>query len=100
MMDAPGLNKFLLTSLSRLPGSRTFHLYTIISEPVRDQDVFLYSPQRPKAHARHILILLSQQSPDSSSERVFVCAIEAFLYTIPSTNSTILYISKVDSTGQ
>ena len=32
--------------------------------------------------------------------RVFVTAVEAYFYVIPSTRSGILYISKVDSTGQ
>lgn len=49
---------------------------------------------------RHVLVLLAQQPPQNASERVLACAIEAFLYTIPSSNSSILYISKVDSTGQ
>ncbi|KAF8318506.1 hypothetical protein DL93DRAFT_2124906 [Clavulina sp. PMI_390] len=95
-----GLNQNLLRSLASLPDSRTFHLYTIISEAKRDQDLFLYAPHRPRAHVRHILVLLSQSPPSSAHERVFICAIEAFLYIIPSTQSSILYISKVDSTGQ
>jgi regulator of Ty1 transposition protein 109 len=99
-MGIETLKDSLLRSLIHLPDSRTFHIYTLISEPVRDQDVFLYAAHRPKAYVRHVLVLLAQHPPQNMSERVFVCAIEAFLYTIPSSNSSILYISKVDSTGQ
>lgn len=90
----------LLRSLTNLPDSRTFHLYTLISEAVRDQDVFLYAAHRPKTHVRHILVLLAQHPSQDASGRIITCAIEAFLYTIASSNSSILYISKVDSTGQ
>lgn len=99
-MDAMSLKQSLLRALAQLPDARTFHLYTLVSEPVRDQDVFLYSSQRPKAHIRQLLVLLAQHPPTRPEERVFVCAVEAFIYTIPSTSSSIVYISKVDSTGQ
>ena len=94
------LKQFLLDTLSSLPGARTLHLYTIIASPTRDKELFVYAPVRPKIHVRHHLILLAQHAPDKPAERVFVCAIEAFLYSIPSTSSAILYISKVDSSGQ
>lgn len=99
-MGIETLKDSLLRSLAQLPDSRTFHLYTLISEPIRDQDVFLYAPHRPKTYVRHVLVLLAQHPPQDPSKRVFACAIEAFLYAIPSSNSSILYISKVDTTGQ
>lgn len=99
-MDTTSLKESLLHTLARLPDSRTFHLYTLVSEPIRDQDVFLYSSQRPKAQIRQLIILLAQHPPERPEERVFVCALEAFIYTIPSTGSSIIYVSKVDSTGQ
>ncbi|KAF9519634.1 hypothetical protein BS47DRAFT_1336721 [Hydnum rufescens UP504] len=94
------LKQFLLDALSSLPGARTLHLYNLVASPTRDKELFVYAPIRPKIHVRHHLVLLAQHAPDKPTERVFICAIEAFLYTIPSTSSAILYISKVDSSGQ
>ncbi|KAJ3810160.1 histone acetylation protein-domain-containing protein [Lentinula aff. lateritia] len=51
------------------------------------------------SYVQDILILVSEQStPDSP--RILVTAIEACVYNVPSTSCAILYISKVDSTGQ
>lgn len=94
------LNDVLLDALSSLPGARSLSLYTFCGSPTRDPELFVYSRSRPKVHVRHILVLLVQHPPEEPDARVCVCAIEAFLYTIPSTSSAILYISKVDSTGQ
>jgi regulator of Ty1 transposition protein 109 len=47
------------------------------------------------------LILPSEQTtPDSPSQAVFVSAIESCVYNIPAMSCAILYVSKVDSTGQ
>ncbi|KAF8340353.1 histone acetylation protein-domain-containing protein [Cantharellus anzutake] len=95
------LRDALVDGLKGLPGRRDLHIYTLVSNAMRDQELYFYSNNRPKAHVRHILVLLAQQSIDGpDTHRVFVCAIEAFLYSLPSTSSAILYVSKVDSTGQ
>src|SRR5260370_3999739 len=95
------LRDALVDGLKGLPGTRTLDVYTLISNVVRDHELFFYSTNRPKVHVRHILVLLSQQDSNTQdARRVFVCAIESFLYSIPSTSSAILYVSKVDTTGQ
>ncbi len=95
------LRDALVDGLKALPGARTLNLYTLVSNIMRDHELFFYSTNRPKVHVRHILVLLSQQDTNTQDAGpVFVCAIEAFLYLIPSTSSSILYVSKVDTTGQ
>ncbi|KAI6005393.1 histone acetylation protein-domain-containing protein [Pisolithus marmoratus] len=84
------LRDALLASLANLPGSREFHLHVLVSSPRKHSNL---------TYLQDILILLSEQaSPDA--RRLFVSAIEASVYHIPSTSSAIVYVSKVDSTGQ
>jgi regulator of Ty1 transposition protein 109 len=109
----------LLSSLVSLPGSRTFHLHVLVSTPRKPgQSLFLYASPRPKCLVQDVLVLLSEQTtthvegdsssvassnPDPSANlipRIFVSAIEASVYAFPASNSTILYVSKVDGTGQ
>ncbi|OJA08796.1 hypothetical protein AZE42_01282 [Rhizopogon vesiculosus] len=93
------LRDTLLASLSSLPGIREFHLHVLVSSPRKHGNLFPFATPRPRTYLQDILILLSEQStPDSP--RVLVSAIEACVYNIPSTSCAILYISKVDSTGQ
>jgi len=61
--------------------------------------LFPFATPRPKTYIQDILVLLSEQ-PKPHSPHVFVSAIEANLYHVPSSSSAILYVSKVDSTGQ
>jgi regulator of Ty1 transposition protein 109 len=93
------LRDALLKSLETLPGNRTFHLHTIISVPRIHAGLFPHAHPRPRGHLQDILVLLSEQEP-GTDEHVFVTAIEVALYTISSTNSALLYVAKVDSTGQ
>ncbi|KAI5986787.1 histone acetylation protein-domain-containing protein [Pisolithus marmoratus] len=90
----------LLASLANLPGSREFHLHVLVSSPRKHSNLYPFASQpRPRTYLQDILILLSEQaSPDA--RRLFVSAIEASVYHIPSTSSAIVYVSKVDSTGQ
>ncbi|KAG0704303.1 DUF1714 domain-containing protein [Suillus ampliporus] len=93
------LRDALLASLSSLPGTREFHLHVLVSSPRKHGNLFPFANPRPRTYLQDILILLSEQTtPDSP--RVFVSAIEACVYNIPSTSCAILYVSKVDSTGQ
>ncbi|KAF8073802.1 histone acetylation protein-domain-containing protein [Lyophyllum atratum] len=93
------LRDTLLAALARLPGTREFHLHVLVSSPRKNASLFPFATPRPRAYLQDILILLSEQTtPDSP--RIFVTAIEASVYNITSTSSAILYISKVDSTGQ
>ncbi|EJC98879.1 uncharacterized protein FOMMEDRAFT_128560, partial [Fomitiporia mediterranea MF3/22] len=99
----------LLDSLKALPGTRHFHLNVLVSAPHKHAELFPYASSHPRIYAQHMLILCSEQvscptpnEPESKDEpqRVFVTAIEAALFHIPTTNSAILYVAKVDSTGQ
>ncbi|TFL01870.1 histone acetylation protein-domain-containing protein [Pterulicium gracile] len=93
------LRDSLLTALSKLPGTRDFHLHLLVSAPRKYADLYPYITPRPRTALQDILILLSEQ-PTPDAPRVFVAAIEAYVYVIPSTASAIMYIAKVDSTGQ
>lgn len=99
----------LLQSLQKLntPSDRHFTLTTLRSKPFRTHALYPHAsdPNQP-IHRSDYLILLaerfhhylsSDQPPPSISVPVF--ALEASIYTIPSTATAILYISKLDSTG-
>ncbi|KAF9267528.1 DUF1714 domain-containing protein [Marasmius fiardii PR-910] len=93
------LRDALLNGLKSLPGTREFHLHVLVSSPRKHNGLYPYSRPRCRSCLQDVLILLSEQAtPDSP--RIFVTAIEASVYNIPTTSSGILYISKVDSTGQ
>ena len=89
----------LLDALKSLPGTREFHVHTLVSAPSKTQELFPYASPRPRVWQQHIIVLVSEQ-PSVAQPRVFVTAVEAFFYVIPSTRSGILYVSKVDTTGQ
>lgn len=93
------LRDSLLDALKSLPGTREFHVHTLVSAPSKTQGLFPYASPRPRVWQQQILVLASEQ-PSVAQPRVFVTAVEAYFYAIPSTRSGILYISKVDSTGQ
>ncbi|KAJ4482236.1 histone acetylation protein-domain-containing protein [Lentinula aciculospora] len=93
------LRDALLNSLITLPGIREFHLHTLISSPRKHLSLFPFAKPKCRSYLQDILILVSEQStPDSP--RILVTVIEACVYNVPSTSCAILYISKVDSTGQ
>ncbi|KAJ3564989.1 hypothetical protein NP233_g7928 [Leucocoprinus birnbaumii] len=93
------LRDALLDALRSLPGTREFHIHVLQSSPRRNQTLYRFAKPRPRAYVQDILVLLSEQiAPDGP--RVLVTAIEASLYHIPTTSSAILYVCKVDSTGQ
>ena len=93
------LRDSLLDALKSLPGTREFHIHTLVSLPSKSQELFPYVSPRPRVWEQHIIVLASEQT-SVAQPRVFVTAVEAYFYVIPSTRSGILYISKVDSTGQ
>lgn len=100
-MDASvsALRNYLLASLENLPGTRDFHIHVLVSAPRKHTGLFPYARPRPRVYLQEILVLLSEQeSPDAP--RLFVTALEVSVYNAPSTSCGIVYISKVDSTGQ
>lgn len=118
-VSVSSLRGHLLSSLTSLPGSRTFHLHVLVSSPRKPtQSLFPYASPRPKCLFQDVLVLLSEQASSAEAEHasssaakedpttanlqppIFVTAIEACVYSFPNSDSTILYISKVDGTGQ
>lgn len=98
-MTIGGLRDTLLAALAHLPGTREFHIHVLVSSPRKNASLFPFAIPRPRAYLQDILILLSEQAtPDSP--RILVTAIEACVYNITATSCAILYVSKVDSTGQ
>ena len=93
------LRDSLLDALKSLPGTREIHVHTLVSAPSKTQELFPYASPRPRVWQQHIIVLASEQ-PSVAQPRIFVTAVEGYFYTIPSTRSGILYVSKVDSTGQ
>lgn len=93
------LRDALLRGLANLPGTRQFHVHVLVSIPRKHTNLYPFAEPRPKTFLQHILVLVSEQ-PCADDPRVLVSAIEAFLYRVPSTSSAVLYVSKVDSTGQ
>lgn len=88
----------LLAALADIPGSRIFHLHVLTSAPRKHNGLFPYAHPRPRTYLQDVFILLAEQkSPDEP--RLLVTAIEASVYNIPTTNSAVLYVSKVDSSG-
>ncbi|KAF8526701.1 histone acetylation protein-domain-containing protein [Gautieria morchelliformis] len=104
-LPVSSLRAHLLSSLTSLPGSRIFHIHVLVSSPRKPpHSLFRYASPRPKCQLQDILILLSEEAVPveeaHDSPRTFVSAIQACVYTFPTSDSTILYISKVDGTGQ
>ncbi|KAF8509994.1 histone acetylation protein-domain-containing protein [Hysterangium stoloniferum] len=108
-LPSSALRSHLLTVLSKLPGARTFYLHVLVSAHRKpSQSLFPYADTRPKCFVQDILVLLAehsiseaqQGSTDDTTPRTFVTAIEAAVFAFPTSHSTILYISKVDGTGQ
>jgi regulator of Ty1 transposition protein 109 len=90
---------YLLAALNTLPDVREFHIHALLTAPAKHSSLYPYASPRPRLYAQDILILLSEQAnPDAP--RILVSAIEACIYHAPATDCAILYVSKVDSTGQ
>lgn len=90
---------------ARLPVDLTVNL--IASQPKRTNSLFPYFVNAPKITFQECLLTFSATLEDvdsnhglqPSTKSIMVSAYEIHIYTIPSTDSTLLYISKVDSTG-
>lgn len=93
------LKDALIASLAKLPGTREFHLHVLVTSPRKHLALFPFAYPRPKCYLQDIVVLLSEQV-DPDAPHIFVSAIEAAIYNIPTTSCAVLYISKVDTTGQ
>ena len=109
----------VLAQLSTLPGRRTLTATVLVSQPRKKAaaTVFPYAPKIDDVQAveQDVLLLIAenqttrqtQDLPQSDTDTAttpspgaYVAAIEANLYIFPTTHSVIVYISKVDTTGQ
>lgn len=93
------LRDVLLAGLANLPGTRDFNLNVLATSPRKHSALFPFAQPRPRCYLQDVIILLSEQST-LDAPRIFVSAIEACVYHIPSSSCAILYIAKVDTTGQ
>ncbi|WVQ78830.1 hypothetical protein IAT38_000921 [Cryptococcus sp. DSM 104549] len=121
MSTPEALRDHLLTSLAPLPNAHALGLTVLASTPKRTREIFPHTPHPPKCTQQEWLVVLDSEVPREDGEgagkpagdavadatappqRVLVSAISAYLYTFPSSSSalapSILYISKVDSSG-
>ena len=65
---APNLRDVLLSSLSSLPGTRTFHLHVLTSAPRKHTSLYPYATTRPRVFVQDILVLLSEEQRDAQSQ--------------------------------
>ncbi|KAH9969927.1 histone acetylation protein-domain-containing protein [Russula dissimulans] len=93
------LRDHLLAALNTLPDVREFHIHVLVTAPAKDNSLYPYASPRPRLYVQDILVLLSEQ-PNPDAPRVLVAAVEACVYHAPTTDCAILYVSKIDSTGQ
>lgn len=103
------LRDYVAAELSKLPGSRTLTLHTLVSPPQREHELFPYAltPKNHKIMSQNILLLVSENVESDSAAttdstnppRILSSALEATLYLFPATSSSILYIGKIDTTG-
>lgn len=105
----------LHTSLLLFPGEHTYTIQILRSQPRRSHALFPHaSDLTRKIWQEEILVVLSEEivvddkseDPTSTDEgregrkaSVPIVALEANIYFIPSTSTSLLYISKVDTTG-
>lgn len=97
--SSANLRDALLAALATLPGIREFHVHVLVSSPYRHTGLFPYAHPRPRVYLQDILVLLSER-PNLDAPRQLVSAVEVSVYNVPATSCGILYVSKVDSTGQ
>jgi len=130
MASNQGLLETILGRLSKLPGKRDFTASVLVSQPRKSPELlFPYAPNihESEIYIQDVLILVSEYislNPNSvplplaiegepatrkaspapppfiTTSPAFVSGLEAVVYVFPVTHSVIVYISKVDSTGQ
>ncbi|GAA6006592.1 hypothetical protein JCM11491_003109 [Sporobolomyces phaffii] len=92
---------YISEHLSReLAGTHSLSIQVVRSQPRRSYALFPHASNHKtcKIWQEEVLCVLNDAS-GASVVPVPVCAIEASVYTVPSTATSILYISKVDTTG-
>ncbi|KAG6895786.1 hypothetical protein C0992_012573 [Termitomyces sp. T32_za158] len=93
------LRETLLEALQGLTGTREFQLHVLVTSARKDSGLYRYARPRPRVLVQDVLVLVAEEGA-AGGGRKFVLGIEAQVYTLPETESGIVYISKVDTTGQ
>ncbi|KAM0749684.1 hypothetical protein T439DRAFT_326562 [Meredithblackwellia eburnea MCA 4105] len=97
---APSLLDFLCSNLQNLPGKHDFSLQVVRSQPRRSYALFPHSSiPKLKLWQQEVLVILKERPTNSTDIRVPVVALEANIYYIPHSSTSLVYVSKVDSSG-
>lgn len=86
---------FPAARFSRIPCPRPRIITSKAFRPIT-----ICTPASPYISSRHSRSPLWAQTERPNSPRVLVTAVEVSVYTVPATSCGVLYVSKVDSTGQ
>ena len=114
----------LSQSLASFPGTHKYTVQVLRSQPRRSYALFPHaSNPKTKIWQEEVLVVLSEERklpslqprtdsnpstskpldpptrPNDATASLPIVALEASLYTIPSTSTTLLYISKIDTSG-
>ncbi len=115
----PGLLAHLNSAFDLLPLTHDVSISVISSHPRRTNGLYPNSSSAPKVWQEEVLVTVAVAvekeekleeseavgvkghavSPEENDPRLLVSALEAVIFTIPSTATTLIYISKADSTG-
>ncbi|KDE07173.1 hypothetical protein MVLG_02574 [Microbotryum lychnidis-dioicae p1A1 Lamole] len=104
----PSLLDHLTTSLlsSSFPGVHSYTIHVVRSQPRRSHALFPWASNvhSCKVFQQELLIVLSEKRGvevgyQGEKEFLPVMGLEAFIYTIPSTSTLLVYISKIDTSG-
>jgi regulator of Ty1 transposition protein 109 len=88
------------TSLATFPGHRSFQLQLIRSVPRRSHALFPHATNlKTKIYQQELLLVVSESLAPNSTSPIPIFALEASIYSIPATSTSLIYISKVDTTG-
>ena len=100
-MSTTKLRDHLLAILKNQAGPRReFHLHVLLTSPRKSNALFPFAkPKPPRAYLQDLLVLASEGEVGDEAGRVLVCAIEIQVYHVATTESAVVYVSKVDSTG-
>jgi regulator of Ty1 transposition protein 109 len=99
----PSLLQFLEKSFASTALPFELRIDVVQSQPKKTSNtatLFPYSYDHYKVWESRILITVSGQVPENdNTSPLMVSALEVYVFTIPATLSTVIYISKVDSSG-
>ncbi|KAK9898145.1 hypothetical protein P389DRAFT_193204 [Cystobasidium minutum MCA 4210] len=113
--ESRGLKDHLLSALkSQARGKRAFELCILRSQPKRSHALFPWASESSvKIYVEYEMLILSEKAVSSSESEetknngqngetarfVPVYGLETAIYTIPSTSTCLIYVSKADTTG-